>query len=158
MGLVLLWLGRGFGFVCEMFETEFQIEQGRIPEVTGLPEFDDMATGGKFLEDVGQSSGEMIKDLADALVASADPYQAWTGGIESGKIGKVLILADDDPAAGASKAPDLAIRSLGKIEGSKMLALHTVGQEKRGQAGGELVVEQKSQATRTTELPAWAAA
>ena len=97
-------------------------------EVAGLPEFNDMAAGGKFLEDVGQGSGEMIKDFADALVASADPYQAWTGGIESGKIGKVLILADDDSSAGASKAPDLAVSGLGKIESSKMLALHTVGQ------------------------------
>ncbi len=76
-----------------------------------------MATVGKFLEDVGQGPGEIIEDLADALVASADPYQAWTAGIESGKIGKVLILADHDPFAGASKVPDLAISGMGKIEG-----------------------------------------
>ena len=117
-----------------------------------------MATGGQFLEDVGQGPGEMIEDLADALVASADPYQAWTGGIESGKIGKVLILADHDPSAGASKVPYLAIRSFRKIEGSNVLALPTVSQEKLGRAGRKLVVEQKSQATRTTELPTWAAA
>ncbi len=80
------------------------------------------------------------------------------GGIESGKIGKVLILADHNPSAGASKVPDLAISGLGKVESSNMLAVHAVSQEKRYQAGRELVVEQKSQATRTTELPAWAAA
>ncbi len=144
--------------MCEVFETDFWIGKRQILEIIRLPEFDDMATGGQFLKDVGQGPGEVFKDLADALVASTDPYQAWTGGVESGKIGKVLIFTDHDPFAGAGKVPDLAIRGLGKIEGSKMVALHTVSQEKRGQGGRELVVEQKSQATRTTELPAWAAA
>jgi hypothetical protein len=105
MGLVLLWLGRGFGFwqgwkICW--------------KQAGFGLGDVLAQGVVGVQAIGVGAHRV----------SAAPYQAWPGG----------------------------------IEGSNMLTLHTVCQEKRGQAGGELVVEQKSQATRTTELPAWAAA
>lgn len=131
---------------------------GKYDEWRRLPDFDDMATGFDFLKNFGQGPGEMIEDLADALVACTHPDQGWPGGVERGEVSKILILADDDPATGASKLPDFAITGLGEIEGPEVVALHSVSPEQRRQSGRQLIVEQKSQATRTTALPVWAAA
>ena len=92
-----------------------------------------MASGLNFLEDFRQRTGEIIEDLADALVSGPHPHERRPGGVERGKVGKILIFAHDNPVTGSSKFPDLAVGGLGEIEGPQVLTFHTVSPEHQGQ-------------------------
>jgi hypothetical protein len=82
------------------------------------------------------------EQLLGAAIANANPHQTTLGRGRVGQIEKIFVLADDYIPVLAGVGPDLGIRRRRQFEVQHVLAHHASGNQKAGQGGRQLTIDQ----------------